>query len=111
MLIDYSLIPVNDKTAFIKSLFSIKKSGFYNVAHCLQKHTNREGSVFSDIQFRKKTANETALNVAIGILESKNIICLELDWTFQIYDLDSKRGISMHKETSAFNGFREYSKV
>ena len=93
---------------FFVSLNEPADQGLTAAGRALQKHASREGSVFKDIKFSHKTANQDALDVIQDIINSPNKIIQKApngngSW---IFDKTTGRGFAVTKE-GLFNGFRE----
>lgn len=81
--------------------------GLTNVGRALQKHAGREGSVFREVKFSHKTANEDALSILNQIKYSPNKIIQQAEnGGTLIFDKPSGMGFGVSRE-GLFNGFRE----
>jgi len=80
------------------------------VVRALQKHAGREGSVFQEMKFSHKTANEEGLNLLNQIVNSKNQLIEQAPKGGRfIFDKTTGRGFGVSRE-GLFNGFRELEK-
>ncbi|TKC04134.1 RHS repeat-associated core domain-containing protein, partial [Pedobacter polaris] len=99
---------INSVDDFIQSAAEGTGSqGLSKVGRALQKHAGREGSVFEDIEFSHKTANQQGLDLLQDILGSKKqTIRNAPQGGYEIYDTTTGRGVGVSRN-GVFNGFRE----
>jgi filamentous hemagglutinin len=86
------------------------EQGLTTVGRALQKHAGRDGSVFQEIKFSHKTANQDGLSILNQIMNSKNqVIQTAENGSKLIFDKTTGRGFGVSRE-GLFNGFRELPK-
>jgi RHS repeat-associated protein len=85
-----------------------KQQGLTEAGRALQKHSGRAGSVFQDIKFSHKTANQEAMKILNDILNSQNrVIRSAQQGGYEIFDAITRRGVGVSRN-GLFNGFREF---
>jgi hypothetical protein len=84
--------------------------GLTQAGRALQKHAGRSGSVFGEIKFSHKTANQDALDIINKIRNSPNQVILPAEnGGSMIFDKSTGMGIGVSRNGN-FNGFRELGK-
>lgn len=84
--------------------------GLTELGRALHKHAGRDSSVFQNIKFSHKTANQEALNIISIIKNSPNqIVQPSENGGMLIFDKSAGMGVGV-SINGLFNGFREFPK-
>lgn len=98
---------INNVDKFVASSLRTYKNGSTIIGKAFQKHTSREGGVFSMLKHSGKTETQDGMKVMKEILNSdKQLIDQEVNGTKTIYDKVTGRGVNVNRQ-GEFGGFRE----